>query len=615
MLAELVAAGSLPAVDERLPADVEVVTPFESVGEYGGTWHDATSDPNMSNIKMIMYDPPIRWKDDYDGYEPGLAKSYEWSEDGTTFTLHFREGVKWSDGEPFTMEDLKFWWTDLAVNEDYRVIQVPWWGFKSDGSLADVAFPDDYTMTITWDTPQWVAPYILAQGFWEWEPLMKPRHYLEQFHPTYTPDAKWEDLEAKSKWWENPDHPTLFAWHLETHTPGERWIFVRNPYYWKVDTEGNQLPYIDRLDVELVQDPEVRLLNLSQGKYDASFREATDDPRNLSFLAEQADANGYHLVDGWMNGAGGWPSWLINQDYIGPGDDPELDQEIRMTLRDKRFRKALSVAIDRERLIDVVWEGIGTPQQATISPQAWHFQSEAGQQVFQEWQQSDAEFDQAKANAWLDEVGMVDTDGDGMRELPSGKPFELILDVGDWGGQVVPVESAELLKEFYAAVGINVLINNLMNQPDWNLRGNEGLYMMRNCHISEVDLWTYPDWVFPLRGGGEGTRAFPQQGKWRQTGGKEGEEPLPGSPAALLQALYDKGLAEPDEQKRHEIVWEAIRIHIEEGPFTLGAAGDQPMPVVLKNNFHNVPPTGVLGPWAPGSPGNKHPEQFYISAQ
>ena len=230
----------------------------------------------------------------------------QWSEDGTRFTLHFREGVKWSDGEPFTMEDMRFWWEDLANNADYKVVNVPWWGFKSDGTPMDVEFPDDFTMVMTWDTPQWVTPYIMAQGFWEWEPMMKPAHYLKQFHPTYEASSDYAALEAADKWWENPDYPTLFAWHVESFTAGERTVFVRNPYYWKVDTAGNQLPYIDRVDVELVEDPEVRLLNVSQGKYEASFR-GTDDPRNLPFLAEQAEANNYRLLEGWMNGAGGWP--------------------------------------------------------------------------------------------------------------------------------------------------------------------------------------------------------------------------------------------------------------------------------------------------------------------
>jgi peptide/nickel transport system substrate-binding protein len=285
-----------------------------------------------------------------------------------------------------------------------------------------------------------------------------------------------------------------------------------------------------------------------------------------------------------------------------------MDMEIRMALSDTRVRKAMSVALDRDRLIDVVWEGIGVPQQGTISPQAWHFQSEEGQAVFAEWQQADTQYDPDQANAWLDEAGLVDADGDGFRDLPSGKPFQLILDLGDWGGQVVATESTEVFRGFLEAVGFNVLVNNLIGQPDWDLRQKEGLYMLRNCHASEVDLWTYPDWVFPLRN----ERAWPMTGKWRMTGGAEGEEPAPDSPAARLLALYDQGLSEPDEQRRHELVWEAIRIHIEEGPFVLGAAGDQPMPAVVKNNFHNVPETGILGPWAPASPGNKHPEQFYI---
>ncbi len=600
MLAELVKAGKLPPVDERLPEDLDVVAPQESIGQYGGTWHAVTWDPRIPNIKMWLYDPPIRWKPDYTGYGPGLAYKYEWSEDGTTVTLYFRKGVKWSDGEPFTMEDLKFWWEDLATNEDYKVVQVPWWGWKSTQEPMDVEFPDDYTMVMKWDTPQWITPYILAQGFWEWEPLMKPKHYLKQFHPKYNPDSDYDTLEQMDKWWENPDYPVLFAWRTVEYVAGERAVLERNPYYWKVDTEGNQLPYIDRLDIAIVPEKEVRVLQISQGKYDCTFR-GTDDPRDIPFLAEQAESGGYHLQEGWMNGAGGWPCWLINQDYVD-------DEEIRDVLRDKRFRKAISVALDREHLIDVVWDGIGTPQQATISPQSWHFASPEGQKVFKEWQQADAEYDPDKAKAWLDEMGMVDQDGDGWRELPSGKKFELIIDVGLWGGEQVPVEGSQVLKEALEAVGIKCILNNLQGQPDWDLRQREGKYMLRAAHASEVDIWTYPDWIFPTRG----NRAWPMEGKWNETGGKEGWKPEPGSPADRLLKLYKKGLAEPDIEKRHEIVWEAIRIHIEEGPFTLGAAGDQPMPVVVKNNFHNVSNYGILGPWAPGSPGNQHPEQYWI---
>lgn len=607
MLAELVAAGELPPIEERLPKDYVTVPVVNEIGQYGGTWHTATWWAGYGNIKMIAYDPPIRWKADYTGYEPGLFKDWVWNEDGTTVTYYLREGLKWSDGEPFTTDDLRYWWEDLATNEDYGVVQIPWYGFKSDNEPMDVEFVDDYTMTWTWDEPHWITPTILAQGFWESEPLYKPRHYLEQFSEA----GDWENLELNSDWIQNPDHPTMLAWQTERFIPGERTVLGRNPYYWKVDPEGNQLPYIDRMDIELVEDEEIRLLNLSQGKYDASFRDGSYNPLHIPFLAENAEEGGYELYLGWVNGAGGWPCWLINQDYIGSGDDPELDAEIRALLRNVDFRKGVSVAIDRDRLIDVVWDGIGIAQQSTISPQAWHFQSDEGTAVFEAWAAADAQYDAGLATSRFDGIGFVDADGDGWRDLPSGKPFQLILDSGDWGGKTVSENANIEVAEHFRAVGIDTVVNDLFGQPEWGLRQTQAQYMFRNCHASELDIWTYPDWIFPLRD----NRAWPMQGKWNQTGGAEGEEPLPGSPARRLLDLYYEGIAEGDQQRRHEIVWDAIQIHIDEGPFTLGGAGDQAMPVVVKHNFHNVPETGILGPWAPGSPGNLHPEQFYMTEE
>jgi peptide/nickel transport system substrate-binding protein len=393
MLADMVAAGDLPPVEDRLPVaeDIQVITPVDSIGEYGGTWFNVTWGDDPGNIRMVTYDPPVRWKPDYTGYEPGLVKAWEYNADGTELTWHFREGVKWSDGEPFTMEDMKFWWEDLANNPDIGFITAPWWGFDANADLMTVTFPDDYTMVMNWGTPQWITTYIVAQGFWEWEPMMRPKHFLSQFHPTYNADAdpEYTELDANKNWFQTPGYPTLFAWYLTEYTAGESFLMERNPYYWKVDTEGNQLPYIDFLDITIVPEKEVRVLELSQGKYDASFR-GTDDPLDIPFLIEQSDAGNYEVGYGWMNGAGAWPGWLINQDYVP-------DEEIRELLRNVSFRKGLSVAIDRDRLIDVVWDGIGTPQQATISPQSWHFAGAEGQAVYEAWQQADAEYDPALA--------------------------------------------------------------------------------------------------------------------------------------------------------------------------------------------------------------------------
>jgi peptide/nickel transport system substrate-binding protein len=616
MLAEMVAAGDLPPVDERLPMeeDIAVIAPVDGVGEYGGTWHETSWWQGMGNISMTVYDPPVRWKADYTGYEPGLLRSYEVSEDGTTLTWNFRRGIKWSDGVEFIPAvDMGYWW-ELANNEDFQIINPPWWGYDSDGTLFDVSFPDDYTMVMQWTEPHYIATFVVAQGFWEWLPMERPKHYLSQFDPNYTAGMTYADLETAAfggDWLMNvAGYPCLHAWCPTTVTPGERTIMTRNPYYWKVDTAGNQLPYIDYIDVALITDNELRLLEVAQGKFEATFR-GTDDPTNIPFLLEQAQANDFYLHEGSVNGAGGWPGWIINMNYDDCTTYPDTCEEIRTLLQNQDFRIGMSHALDRERLIDVAWGGIGYPTNATISPQAWHFASAEGQAVYEEWRDAYIEYDTDLAAEHFEAAGFVDSNGDGIRDLPSGAPFTLVIDQGDWGGQVIPVVSNEVYATNLRDMGIDVLINDLMGQPDWTQRQLQGLFMIRNMHASEMDLWTFPGWVFPLTW--NDSRSWPLEGQYRETGGQEGWESVPETTWAYeLQQLYDQGVATPDIDERHKIVWDAIRIHIDKGPFMIGGSGDQQMPVVVKNGFHGIPDLVILGPWAPGSPGNLNPEQFWM---
>jgi len=616
MLAAMVSAGLLPPVEERLPiaADITVVDPVDGVGEYGGIWHNTTWWQGYGNIAMILYDPPIRWKSDYSGYEAGLLKSWDISLDGHVITWTLRQGVKWSDGVPFTTADLQFWWEDLATNEDFDLVTIPWWGYNPDGSPMIVTFPDPYTMVMTWNVPRHTSPYIVGQGYWEWLPMERPKHFLSQFHPDYNPSATYEDLEAyvhsPTDWIANVEgYPCLHAWCPETVVPDEYTVWLRNPYYWKIDTAGNQLPYIDRLDVEMIPDPEERLQEIVEGSYEATFRGA-DNPTDIPYLVANQVSGDYQVWPGAVNGAGGWPCWLVNQNFNDQVDYPDDWDAIGDLLRDKNFRQGLSHAMDREAVIDVVWGGNGTPTQGTISPQSWHFLGPEGQAVYQAWASSYITYNTVEASALFTAANFIDQDNDGWRDLPDSQPFTLTLDMGDWGGVQVSTAATYELKDQLEAMEIRVKINDLLNNNQtWDFRQTQGLYMLRNCHAAELDLWTYPDWVFPVRD----NRAWPLEGLWRQTGGAEGWEPQPGSPAYELQALYDLGLAEPDENLRHEIVWDAINIHIQEGPFMIGASGDQPMPVVVHNGFHGVPLTPIiLGPWAPGSPGNLFPEQFWM---
>ena len=613
MLSAMVAAGLLPPVEERLPIedDIVVIDPVDGVGEYGGTWHNVSWWQGMGNIAMIIYDPPIRWKADYHGYEPGLLKSWNMSLDGKTLTWNFRQGIKWSDGEPFTSEDIQFWWEDLATNPDVDIVQIPWWGYNEDGSPMTVTFPNSMTVVMTWKEAHHIAPYIVAQGYWEWLPMERPKHFLSQYHPDYTPGATYEDLADVlfgQDWLANVEnYPCLHAWCPETVIPGERTVWVRNPYYWKVDTAGNQLPYIDRIETFLETDSSIRLQSLTQGVYEASFR-GTDDPNNIPIL-EANEVNGdYQVWPGAVNGAGAWPGWLVNQNFNDQATYPASWEAIGDLLRDKNFRQGLSYALDRDAMIQAVWDGNATAQQATISPQSWHFDSPQGQTVYHAWATSYVTYNTVQATALFTAANFIDQDSDGWRDLPDGTPFTLTLDMGNWSGVEISQKATEELETQLEAIGIRVAINDLFDSPDWDARQVEGLFMLRNCHVAELDIWTFPDWIFPVRD----NRAWPLEGKWYQTGGSEGWEPQPGSPAYELQALYAQGLAEPDENTRHEIVWDAIDIHIQEGPFMIGVSGDQPMPVVIRNGFHGVPDQIILGPWAPGSPGNLHSEQFWM---
>jgi peptide/nickel transport system substrate-binding protein len=630
MLADMVAAGELPPVEERLPDNPVVTTPYESVGKYGGTLRTATWWPEAGNVQLFFaVDAPIKWKADLTGYEAGLAESWEWSEDGLTFTLRLRPGLKWSDGQPYTSADWQFMWDDILNDEDYKVRTVPGWLRKSDGTPIDMEFPDEYTVVWKSDQPLWIAPYYMAQGFWEFAgPMMKPAHYLKQFHPKYTETAKYEDLEKVDKWYENPDFPCLFAWCNKARAEdGTSLTFGRNPYFWRVDTEGNQLPYIDEIYVEIVSDEQVRLLNCSQGKYDAAFR-SCGGPNDIPFLAEQADSGGYVMLDGWMNGAGAWPGYMVNQYYVEGGknytnDTPERAAEIRALLRDKRFRQALSHGLDRERMIEVVWNGIGDPKGATISPQSWHFASTEGQNVYKEWAAAYANVDVETANALLDEIGFVDANGDGWRDL-NGQDLILTLDVTDWGGSLKAQTdaAAEAEAQWETNLKVQVEVKNLQGQPDVDTRTNEGYYMLRGAHISEIDIWTYPDWVFPI----VNRYMFPLEGRYFQKGGEActdqpteggtqypcGVKPEPGSPADLLQQLYVKGLNTKTIDERHAVVWEAIEVSINEGPFVIGVAGDQLMPILINKDLRNVLNYGVVGPWAPSTPGNQIASQWYF---
>jgi peptide/nickel transport system substrate-binding protein len=594
MLAEQVASGRLPPLAERLPREPLVVTPNEKPGLYGGTWHLMHDNPDLGMYKMIAgYPTLMRWRADCTGIEPGLAKDWKFSRDGRVLTVHLRPGIRWSDGAEYTSEDFAFWY-ELCLDERQRFTP-PYWCLV-DGKPMRVETPDRYTIVMRFAGPNWFVPLHLATGFWWAEEYVCPKHYLKQFHPDHNP--KYRDFvvfDRKNQTHSNPDRPSLWPWRLaRVEEGGYRIKLERNPYYWMVDTLGRQLPYIDRVETSLVLDRQVRVLKVLAGEVDCQFRSL--ELRDLGLFVQGQKRGDYRILR-WKSASGGETTVLLN--WSPP--DPVL----RRLIRDKRFRRALSLGIDREKCNEIAWRGLATPQQATVSRESWHFQSPEGKKVFDEWARSYAQFDLKKANRLLDDMGLTRRDGAGFRLRPDGKRLSLVFEVSADAQQGPEPDQSVIIQQDWQKLGIEVTISTPPGAEFTN-RQRLGKYTVSTHGEAEMDLYTYPDWVFPT----EDKYWHPAIGKWYKTGGKEGEAPT--GPMKELLDIYDRIKRERSREKRHRLVHDAIRIHMKEGPFCLGTAARTPMLVIAKNNFRNVPPSGILGPWAVSGPASSFPEQFYF---
>jgi peptide/nickel transport system substrate-binding protein len=342
----------------------------------------------------------------------------------------------------------------------------------------------------------------------------------------------------------------------------------------------------------------VRVLKILSGAIDAQFRLV--ELRDQGLYVKGQQRGGYRLIR-WAEATGGAPSILINWDV----EDPVL----RALFRDVRFRKALSLAIDREKCNQVAWRGLGRPQQATVSRQSWHFQTPEGKKVFEDWANSYAAFDLKRANAYLDAMGLTKRDKDGYRLRPDGQRLSLLYDLPPQNTSNPDTDSALIVTDGWRQLGIEVILKN-WPAAVYTLRQKLGKYMISMHGEAEMDLFTYPDWVFPT------TDVYwhGKIGKWYKTKGKEGEAPT-GVMKELLD-IYARILNEKDIQKAHRLVLEAVKIHTDRGLFALGTTADLPILIIAKNNFRNIPmDSRVMGPWAPSGPGTSYPETFFFSSR
>ena len=593
MLAERVAAGELPALEERLPSEPLVVEPIESVGTYGGTWRRAFRGiADFHAFGRINYDPMLRWpRDPNDPIQPGLAKEWTFNEDGTELTLVLREGLKWSDGEPFTTADITFWWEDIELNPDITPTPHAEWVVNGEPMTLEVI--DDVTIKLIFAGPNGMAETVgLAFHGNQW-PLaferfgfFAPRHYLEQFHPKYNTEytdyAMFEDMANDF----NVDRPVMTPWKItEFEAGGTEMIAERNPYYWKVDTEGKQLPYIDTVHFALVADNEAINLMALAGDIDMQARGM--DFSKITVFQENAEAGDFR-VGMWSNAQASAMTFMVNQSYSDP--------KYRELFQNLDFRIALSEAIDRDLINEIAYLGQAVPRTTTVVDGSPYFQEDIVN-IY-------GDFDPEASGALLDEMGIT-VGADGFRTFADGTVIDLIIETQDTG---TALDVIELVSENWNAIGLKTSIKAMTRDIYWpRATGNEVMIATWGTDRGLVPM-VDPVYQFPFD---ERSWMAPSFGVWYKSGGEQGEEPT--ELFKQVMALYDEYRTTVDAAAQVEIGKEIVRISTE-NLFTIGTAGMSPALVIAKNNFHNViMDQSFVSDWITMAPGTQDPSHYYFS--
>lgn len=594
MLAELVEQGKLPLVEERLPAEPLVVEPVEEVGQHGGDLNEVHTYPGMIqyNIWRTTHEPLIYFDLEGKTIVPNLATKWEVSEEGRVFTFYLRKGVKWSDGVPFTADDIMFWYEDVLLNKELTPAPPSWFSIK--GQPGKMKKVDDYTIQIEFPEPFGFFLTLFA-GYGDYVCL--PKHYLMQFHPKYTSKERLDAMVKEAgfdEWYQLFQNksdfgaigrPMLNAWVPATDWSAERWIAVRNPYYWKVDTAGNQLPYIDRFVSTLVQSTDMVIMKALAGEIDFQQEGFMNQFPSYSLLMENREKGNYRILK--------WLPYSGNSAAIGVNLNCK-DPVLKSIFHKREFRAALSLGINRDEINELIYLGLATPSQVPLNPASpFYIESLATKY---------AKFDPEKANELLDEAGLIERNNDGYRLRPDGKPLQLTMMVRNDLIEVIDV--ADLIRNYWSKLGIEVAIQPL----ERSLLTTRLLAGDYELVIGDFGGGMNPliEGIWFFAAGNWGGSFAPLYGLWYEREGKAGEEPI--EEVKRLHSIYDRAIATPNEEERADLIKEAVELHAD-NVWVIGTVAHTWVMAYARNNLRNVP-LKAASEW-PEGPGCARFEQFY----
>jgi peptide/nickel transport system substrate-binding protein len=619
MLAELVKAGQLPPVEQRLPAEPLVLKPLHETGRYGGTWRRAFTGPaDGENMNRIMATDKLLFVD-YTGLKivPSVAKAWTVTDDGRTITLSLRQGMKWSDGQPFSADDLMFWYEDMYSNKELTPTGTV--EMSINGKPGTFEKVDDYTVAIKFPEPYPMFVDVLA-GFTSMgsghalggggggggshvEGAYAPSHYLKQFHPKYASAEQldqavkaagvdnWVNLfKLKNNYQLNPECPVLTPWRTVSPNNTPNWQLERNPYFWAVDIDGNQLPYLDKVSLTLAENLEVANLRAMAGELDLQTRHM--DLQKLPAFLENRDKSNYRIqLDPVADSA--QTSLQINMSYDG-------DAEIAKWLNNKDFRRALSLGIDRDQLNEAFFLGLGVP--GSVAPD-----EDAPDSPGKEWRTKWSVHDPKQANALLDGIGLDKKDSEGYRLRTDGGG-RLRLEITTVAAAFLPwAQQMEMVAQHWKAIGIQADVKDTeRNLAVQKVQGNETQIYVWGA--GSEDLFLFPRHELPV----EPQEPFtgPLFAKWYVSNGATGTKP---TDPDLLKAmeLLRSGAGVPEEQRME--IGKQIRMLIVDNQWVIGTVGFVPNVRVISNKMGNVPDR-IAWRARCRTPGATHPSTYYFKA-
>ncbi|WP_193334811.1 ABC transporter substrate-binding protein [Devosia beringensis] len=605
ILDAMVESGDLPPVAERLPANPLVVEPVDSVGTYGGTWRSALRGglDNAWIARTVAYDGLVRYNREWDEIIPNLAESWEVSEDATTYTFKLREGLKWNNGTPFTSADIAFA-VELMSEPSYGVGTF----IKNANNPVTAEVVDETTVKLIFEKPNGIIMDELASvnGL---TLVSLSKDYCSQFYPKYNPNAAEEAKAAGFETWElwmanrcswstetirfaNPELPFMNAWMIEEPLTGDatRATFVRNPYYWKVDSAGNQLPYIDRLEMRVSDSLEEITLMALNGEIDFQDRHIATVANQPLFFDGQEEGD-YRLGENIPSNM----NTMVLQFNLN-----HVDPVRRELFSNKDFRIGVSHLIDRQEIIDVVFTGQGSPGQAAPRPESPFYDEEMTTQY--------TEFDPDAAAAAFAAAGLGEKNGDGFYTMPDGSPLVVTIDMisafrAEW------TDMMELMQLQLEAGGIDIELNNIDRTLYYDKRPTGDYDAQIWQGDGGLDVIQEPRYYMPS--GDESVWAY----RWAQwyLGSRPEIAEEPAEWAKQQMELMNQLRASGDPAERDELMKQILTIAKENFP-VIGVSLPGNGYYIAKNNLRNVAEP-MLHAYLFPTPGPYDPFQWYFAAE